>query len=217
MTYAAYIFDLDGTLYSRDLLVGRVVRQQARDFADELSHVQPETYVNRVLELDAHGYCPKEEVYAQIASDYDLDDSVQSALFEHFWDTYDSLYEMPESTLTVLRSLNERGARLGIVTNGKTKRQNGKIDAFGIRDYFDAILVSESEGLKKPEAEIFHRAVTRCGCGIDESVFIGDHPEADIEGARNAGLPAIWKRVPYWQMTRDDVVVIEELSELLEY
>lgn len=215
MSYSAYLFDLDGTLYSRDELVRRLVVEQQREFQQELGHVEASDYINRVIELDAHGYFPKEQLYIQIGKELGLDQGVQTRLLSHFWDRYDAHCELPEDTLTTLRALRKQGVQLGIVTNGRVDRQEGKIAALGIRDYFDTVLISEAEGLKKPHPEIFHRAVKRCRTSVDEAVFIGDHPIADIDGARNVGLAAIWKKVPYWDMARADVVVVDRLAELL--
>lgn len=215
MQYSTYLFDLDGTLYSRDALVRQLVQAQWREFKSELSHIDGDAYIERVIELDAHGYQPKEEVYARIAEEWDLNPGVQSRLIDHFRDTYDSHCSLPEDTLTTLRTLSEQGARMAIVTNGQTDRQNRKIDALGIRDFFDAILISEAEGLKKPHAEIFHRAVSRCSGSAGDAVFVGDHPIADIDGARDAGLAAVWKKVPYWNMARDDVLIVEKLMDIV--
>ena len=49
-----------------------------------------------------------------------------------------------------------------------------------------------------------------------EALFVGDHPDIDIGGARRAGLPAVWRRVPYWTMPFDDVLVVDRLSEMLD-
>jgi FMN phosphatase YigB (HAD superfamily) len=46
-------------------------------------------------------------------------------------------------------------------------------------------------------------------------MYVGDNPQADIEGARNAGLTAVWKSVPYWKLSITDVSKIDSLSELL--
>jgi putative hydrolase of the HAD superfamily len=50
-----------------------------------------------------------------------------------------------------------------------------------------------------------------------EAMFVGDHPEIDISGARAAGMRAAWKRVPYWTMGFDDVIVVDRLSEILQW
>ena len=84
--------------------------------------------------------------------------------------------------------LRRRGKRLGIVSNGTALVQNAAIDALGIRDAMDAILISETEGIRKPHADIFHRAASRVGVPSNECCFIGDHPTVDIAGAEAAGL-----------------------------
>lgn len=216
MNYTTYLFDLDGTLYSRDVLVKGLVEQQYRDFQAELTHIEPQRYVERVIELDAHGYHPKEQLYSQVADEWNLSSDIQASLLEHFWSSYDDHFSLPEDTLTTLCALREEGARMGIITNGQTDRQIKKIDVLGIGDFFDVIVISEAEGLKKPHPEIFHRAVDRCKASLFDTVFIGDHPIADIDGSRDAGLAAIWKKVPYWSMTRDDVLIVEQLTEIVE-
>ena len=216
MKFSTYLFDLDGTLYSRDDLVKKLVEQQYDNFIAELSHIERSRYVERVIELDGHGYHPKEQLYLQIGKEWNLTAGLQAKLLDHFWDSYDAHCHLPEDTLVTLSALRDSGAQMGIVTNGQSDRQNRKIDVLGIREFFDVIVISEAEGLKKPHPEIFRRAVKRCKTSSHESVFVGDHPVADIEGAIGAGLAATWKKVPYWNMDRDDVPVIERLAEILE-
>jgi putative hydrolase of the HAD superfamily len=88
------------------------------------------------------------------------------------------------------------------------------IEALGIAPYFTAILASEREGLKKPDARLFHMAAQRLGVAPPEAVFVGDHPLVDIAGARGAGLKAIWKRDPFWEPPLSADGVIDHLSEL---
>ena len=61
------------------------------------------------------------------------------------------------------------------------------------------------------------RALARCGVDAHETVFVGDHPIADVEGARRAGLVAIWKHVPYWPAVVHDAPVIHELAGVLAF
>ena len=56
----------------------------------------------------------------------------------------------------------------------------------------DAILISEAEGLRKPDAAIFCRAAERVGARPGECLFVGDNPEADIFGAHAAGMKTAW-------------------------
>ena len=94
-------------------------------------------------------------------------------------------------------------------------RQSAKLNALGLSAFFDVVLISEAEGLKKPDRRLFQRALDQCGVDASETVFVGDHPEVDVAGARAAGLVAVWKRVPYWEMTVDDVLTVDRLTELL--
>jgi putative hydrolase of the HAD superfamily len=84
----------------------------------------------------------------------------------------------------------------------------------GIAPLFDTILISETEGIHKPDPRIFFRALERCGTAARETMFVGDHPENDIEGAKGAGLVPVWKSIPYWQVGQG-VLTIHSLSELL--
>ena len=84
----------------------------------------------------------------------------------------------------------------------------------GIASLFDTILISEAEGVQKPDRNIFKRAVEGCNSLAPETMFVGDHPEIDIQGVKGAGLVPVWKAVPYWQVS-SDVLRINVLSELL--
>ena len=84
----------------------------------------------------------------------------------------------------------------------------------GIDDYFDVILISEIEGVRKPELEIFQLALDRLGVLAQNSIFVGDNPTADISGAKNAGMRAIWKRNSDWLEPTDADATIDELSEI---
>ena len=93
-------------------------------------------------------------------------------------------------------------------------RQRRKIAALGLADAFDAILVSEEEGVRKPEAELFRRALARRGVAAHEALFVGDHPVADVVGAYRAGLKVAWKFVPYWPPIVADAPVIGVMERI---
>jgi YjjG family noncanonical pyrimidine nucleotidase len=82
--------------------------------------------------------------------------------------------------------------RLGVVSNNLLQEQQEKMRQCGLADYIDALVVSEEVGVAKPDPMIFRHALERLGCGPDETVMIGDSWTADVEGARSAGIRAIW-------------------------
>lgn len=72
--------------------------------------------------------------------------------------------------------------------------QSRKLECLSLSSSFDTIPISAAEGIGKPDPEIFRRALERLEADAAETVFVGDHPEVDIKGARSAGMRAIWRR-----------------------
>jgi FMN phosphatase YigB (HAD superfamily) len=62
----------------------------------------------------------------------------------------------------------------------------------GLTPYVDALVVSEEAGISKPDPAIFAIALARLRAGAGEAVMIGDSWAADVQGARAAGIHAIW-------------------------
>ena len=215
MTIKAVLFDLDGTLYDRDRLAAALFEEQYDAFAADLRGLSRERFLRDAHEMDDHGYGVKEDGYRTLVRRWRLDEALAERLVAHFWDRYDAHCQLSDDVRGALAELRARGLKLGIVTNGVSTRQRRKIAALGLATAFDAILVSEEEGVRKPDAEIFRRALARCGVAAHEAMFVGDHPVADVEGAHRAGLVAVWKQVPYWQAVVPDAAVIRELSDVL--
>lgn len=210
----AVLFDLDDTLYDRDALVRMVVTDQYDVFQHELGSVRKDDFVRRVLELDDHGYADKRALYAMLVAEWGLPTNLIERFAKNFWSSYDEKCELSEDTRVTLQTLRRNGIKLGVITNGGAERQQRKLDSLGISSWFDVILISETEGVRKPDAEIFHRALARCGVEACEAIFVGDHPDTDIGGALQAGLRAVWKVTPYWPCTHD-VPFVRNLSEIL--
>jgi putative hydrolase of the HAD superfamily len=211
----AVLFDLDGTLYDRDLLVRRLFPAQFAAFESELGGADEAAFVTRALALDDHGHGDKSILYAQICAEIGVPASVSQTLEKDFWRRYlESCVASPD-TVDTLAQLRDHGIRLGVITNGRARLQTDKLQSLGLAEFFDTILISEVEGVRKPDPVIFARALERCGVVASEAAFVGDNPEADIAGARAAGLLAIWKRIPYWQVDDESVLVVDALSEIL--
>jgi putative hydrolase of the HAD superfamily len=102
-----------------------------------------------------------------------------------------NLWRVPfaDAAATIAR-LRAAGLRLGVVSNADG-RAAAVLEAAGLASGFDAILDSHLEGVEKPDAEIFHRALARLGARPERAVFVGDIVSIDIVGARGAGLRPI--------------------------
>jgi len=64
--------------------------------------------------------------------------------------------------------------------------QTHKLECLALSPLFDTILISEAEGISKPDRQIFHRALERLDANAAQSAFVGDHPEVDVAGAHAA-------------------------------
>lgn len=132
----------------------------------------------------------------------------------------------PEADATpTLEALQQRGYKLGIISNAADDQDvQTLIDKAGVRSYFEVILTSAAEGIRKPNPRIFHTALQALG-GIEpgRAVMVGDTLGADILGAKNAGVYGVWisRRAdnPANQAHRDTIHpdrTVDTLAELLE-
>jgi len=212
----AVLFDLDGTLYDRDRLATDLFHAQYAAFAHELHGIAHERFLRDAVAMDDHGYGVKEDGYRALVQSWGLDAALADRLISHFWASYDAHFDLSDDVRQTLAELRRRGLKLGVVTNGPSAMQRRKLAVLGIEHVFDAILVSGEEGVRKPDAEIFRRALARCGVAAHEALFVGDHPVADVEGAHRAGLRAVWKHVPYWPAVITDAPTIRALNQVLQ-
>ncbi len=81
---------------------------------------------------------------------------------------------------------------LHIITNGFQNVQFGKLKNSNIEHYFKTVTNSEMAGVKKPNPIIFEYALQKANAEKPKSIMIGDNLEADVEGALNSGLDAIF-------------------------
>lgn len=82
--------------------------------------------------------------------------------------------------------------RLHILTNGFSEIQIKKMHNAQVHQYFKTMTASDEFETKKPDPKIFSRAVERAGATIQNSIMIGDNFEADVLGAQNFGMKAIY-------------------------
>ena len=120
-----------------------------------------------------------------------------------------------EGTIEILEYLNQK-YRLHIITNGFDEVQRRKIENSGIGHYFKTVTNSETAGAKKPNPRIFEHAFQLAGSQKESSVMIGDCIDADVRGALDCGIDAIFFcQNP--QTVHHGIKQISTLSELKNY
>ncbi len=107
--------------------------------------------------------------------------------------------------------------RLGLVTNGLSLVQRGRLDRSGLSPFFSSVVISEEIGRAKPDPRFFQAAVESLGLPAAALLCVGDNPVADVGGARAAGIDAWWfspNGAP-WPGPGEAPRVVKDLSEIL--
>lgn len=89
-----------------------------------------------------------------------------------------------------LKGLKKKGYHLGIISNWDATLED-LLRSLGYLPYFDEVIASATVGTRKPYKAIFDIALDRMGVEACDAIHVGDLPEADGEGASNAGLRPI--------------------------
>lgn len=133
---------------------------------------------NRLCEtFEVVGYNVSSEVINQLSIDYITHLTSFNHLLDNTFEILDYLY---------------KNYQLHIITNGFEEVQYGKLTKSNIHHYFKTVTNSEMVGVKKPNPKIFNHALKVAKVNADQSVMVGDNYEADILGAINVGMDAIF-------------------------
>lgn len=208
----AILFDLDGTLLNRDESLKLFADRQYDRLFHFIGHISKDDYTTRFIHLDSRGYVWKDKVYSQLVEEFRIAKITSEELLQDYLENFKYCCVPFDNLLLMLEGLKERSMLIGMITNGYGQFQMDNIKALGIESYFQAILVSEWEGIKKPDSQIFLRATEKLGVLPSECLFIGDHPENDVQSAKNVGMMGIWKKDVQWT----DVPADYEVDDLME-
>jgi putative hydrolase of the HAD superfamily len=163
---------------------------------DKITH--KELRYNRLrCSFDAINYTISDEQIESIAQEY-----IQ--LLPENNHLFDGAFE-------VLDYLN-RKYKLHIITNGFAEVQYKKLSNSNIGSYFQTITNSEMAGVKKPNPIIFEYALNLAQAKKESSIMIGDCLDADVQGALEAGLDAIFFNGSNVQVEQN----IKQVNHLLE-
>jgi putative hydrolase of the HAD superfamily len=90
----------------------------------------------------------------------------------------------------VLRALRDRGTRLVVVSNWDVSLHD-VLEQTGLAPLIDAVVTSAEFGAAKPDPAIFAHALELAGARATDAVHAGDDVEADVHGARAAGIEPV--------------------------
>jgi putative hydrolase of the HAD superfamily len=189
-------------------------RRLAEYFAQREKDLLETSYTFVLIEL------LKDKGYANLR-----DEVVRNALDSLFSITQTN-WLLEEDALQTLKKLEKDGYRMGLISNaGDDQDVQQLVRRFGIASYFDFILTSAACSYRKPHPRIFELAIANWYFLPSETVMVGDNLDADIRGAKSAGLYAVWISRRAGSSSEDQprvqpdatVSTLTELPALLDY
>ncbi|WP_261338113.1 HAD family hydrolase [Rhizobium leguminosarum] len=188
----AVLFDLDETLIDKTAAVLTFLPLQYQRFRLGEHGIEEQRYIAEFLQLEKAGLVRKRDLYPRLAETFGLPGDLAAALFHDFETVYPGMAVPMSGAKQTISTLKQYGVLIGVVSNGEGNVQRPKIAAAGLNEGLDLVVISGDIGLRKPAREIFELAAGRLDLPVDNCLFVGDNPEADILGADNAGMHAVY-------------------------
>ncbi|MCI4365943.1 MAG: HAD family hydrolase [Thermoplasmata archaeon] len=191
---AAVFFDLGGTLVDEQDIAGWVddaARLGVVLLPDDLAHA----YADVARETDCSPRVPAPEFWRRV-----LGRAARREVTPTTADRFGQVQLQRERPLPLfsdarrcLEELRGQGRRLGVISNSRGESHVREILARrGIAEFFDTVVSSGTEGISKPDPEIFRRALARLSVPPSESFYVGDLAFTDAKAAAAVGLHSVW-------------------------
>jgi putative hydrolase of the HAD superfamily len=196
MPIKAVLFDLDDTLWP---IVPVILRAEVALFAWLQTHAPAVTQQHDIDSLRQRRLAlmaaePRFQIDMRALRHAGLSEAFQASGVElHHVDAAMAVFDTARSEVTlyddVLPGLKRLGGHvaLGTISNG-----SANLVEIGLAEHFKVSIAAHEFGSAKPDAAIFHAACAALAVSPAETVYVGDDPLLDIEGAQKAGLRAVW-------------------------
>jgi putative hydrolase of the HAD superfamily len=229
MYYKHLFFDLDHTLWdfdanARETLLELYDTYQLSELGIESAEQFIDVYTehNHRLWRDYHnGLISKEQLrssrFRLTFEHFELPEHLIPRQFEDDYvsicPTKTNLFEGTHEVLSILKN----DYKLHIITNGFLESQEMKMSRTNLKQYFEEVFISEVIGLYKPDIALFNHALVAVGAESHEVLMIGDSLEADILGAKNAGIDQVYFNPLSDPHNYEVTYEINKLHELLAF
>lgn len=197
-------FDLDHTLWdfdrnATDTLTDLYVKYELKDKLK----VATNYYLSKYFEINDYywdlfdkGLANKEDFrVTRFIKLFDFfgfkDDALAKVIDDEYIDTCPQRGKLLEGAVDVLNYLT-LNYELHIITNGFKEIQEIKMKSSEIDHFFSSMTTSECAKGHKPSPVIFKKALERSKALVNNSIFIGDNPATDIDGAARFGFRTVW-------------------------
>ncbi len=213
---SAVTFDLEDTLYTLDEsaegdaalwkeIYERLIRHDdSMDSDATIESIQQSIYQNVVTKLQhmwAQDY-EKEADFVELFTHALRAAGLAEAEDPHFVLRTIELYsalrasrliQFAPGALHTLRTLRERGYKLGIVSNqcNLPRVAYASLDQLGLRSHVDVVVLSCEIGWRKPSRHIYDEFIRRLAVAPEATLFVGDRLWEDVFGPREAAMRTV--------------------------
>lgn len=120
----------------------------------------------------------------------------------------------------LLTGLKSEGKRVYLLSNAQTSFTLPEMKALGIDALFDDIFFSSNLEVKKPSTYFYHALFEKHGLKKEQSVMVGNDRWADVQGALDFGMEAIYlhteQSTPFEGKLPKGCVQVDRLLDILE-
>lgn len=201
-----------------EFLTKTSVRSSYEDFRCTYFDVRNSIYSETRKSLDEpHFNVRIMHTLQKLGYDFDVSDPVVSGATKAFADEFMRYVSVDKDAVKVLGELKKR-FKLGLISNFAIPECcREMLETFGLREFFDLIIISAEVNKRKPSPKIFRKALHDMNVDASESVFVGDMPDLDVKGPQNVGIKAILieRRTTEKEANVKPDRVIRSLTELL--
>jgi putative hydrolase of the HAD superfamily len=240
MTIRAVFFDMGGTIetygWTPELRLQETagIRQRLVEAGISLGLTDKQLYETISAGLDAYHQVSLQTMDefppARVWSEYvfagcPVDQESLAAIAEDlmvFIETHWFQRAMRPEVPGVLDAICKMGLKIGLISNVNSRGQvPANLELYGIRHYFDPLVLSSEYGRRKPDPAIFHYAARLANVPTGECAYIGDRIARDIIGARKAGYRLAVQICHDFDHGEDDSgatpdAIIDQMTEILE-
>lgn len=203
----ALLIDLDDTVLDSDSNADEVWLEVCREFAGRLDGVTPEELHAAVM--DSRGWLwgdlerarkarldlwqARRDILTRSLARLGISNSpIVDGMADRYAAIRDEELKPFPGAIDTLRRLKAAGIRMGLLTNGSSESQRGKIERHGLAEFFDHIQIEGEFGIGKPHERAFRNALNALGVSPAEAWMIGDNLDFDIHAAQQIGTHAVW-------------------------
>jgi putative hydrolase of the HAD superfamily len=174
------------------LLKKKSVKASFEDFSRGYFEVRDGIYSETRKTLDEpHFNVRIMQTLQKLGYDFDVSDPVVVGATMAFADEFMRYVSVDSDAVNVLQALKEK-YKLGLVSNfGIPECGRKLLDNFGLRKFFDIVIISAEVNQRKPNPEIFKKALRDLNVNASDAVFVGDMPELDVKGPKTVGIKTI--------------------------